>query len=408
MNIRNPLALALLMTASAASASPAPGTNQPLPTFNFGATASPFSMTAGANTTSDLDDQTFNCTSQDNLHIPWASCTAQQLKDRARFNGVCSPKSQACKDYMQRTLSGTNPAGTIAAYTPPPGSEWASPDCTHFPCRTKGSPGGEVEEIVVTGRRSPPPSSNYEDDPNFVGPRLPREQAPPAAFSANSAPPAPPPMTEKEYQKTLADMKGTYGDKVVDLGNKTYGVLDEKGDGMSICGPSGCSRGRQSEHQDAIQKARAEANAFTGTSGGGTSNPPKSGGQTAGGPPPSQDDDSGGSRSPRGMGAAFAGETGIASSGSGGSGYSASGASGGGSEGKTEVIKDSNGIKLNREFTYIKTAEIDRQIETEAKAFAKGQPGFAAPNEPLPGAVGDPPISPEHLGKIQAVANGEK
>lgn len=422
MNTLKPLAAAFLLLTSSASAA----TSQP-----FGATQSGtgggFSMTGGnggysnplsfANMSGSgpIPDASFTCSSMDNVHIPYASCTESQLSDRKRFNGECPAKSTACKEYLQRQLSGNNPAGTIAAYTPPPGQQWASPSCTHIPCRLADSP-AEGDEIVVTGRRKEPARPG---DDGFIGPPLPpgwgAQNGNGGVVSASNkqTPAGAPAMTEQDFQKSLEAVRETHGDRVVDLGNKTYGILDEAGDGMSICGPTTCSRGKQSDHQDKIQQARAENFAFnnnSNTPAGGNAGNNKTGGQTSGGTPPPADDTSGAPGGGGSLGREFADDQ-ASISGSGG-GDSSSGGSGSGNTGFGDgkgyiAVKPSEVAPVGSiQITHTALLKTEAEINNTQRAFNNGQTGFAAPNDDTGSDAGDPPISPEHLGKIQAVENG--
>jgi len=258
----------------------------------------------------------------------------------------------------------------------------------------------------------PKEGARYDQEPGFVGPPLPsgwgsqngnggvvsNTQATPLRLFA-------PMKNDADFKKTFQEIQKSYGDAPIDMGDNTYAILDKKGDGMMICGQGGCTPAKQSDHQDKIQQARAEDKSFSGTSGGGTP-PAKAGGQKSGGdgPPVNEAggrtaDATGGGGSPRDKGASFARESGIGGAGTSGSGE--------GSE-QTVALKfttEDRATIQGKGFTYIKTAEINEQVSRQEKAFAGGQPGFAAPNEPLPGTVGDPPVDERYLGKIQAVAN---
>lgn len=424
MNTLKPLAAALLFLASSASAQPTL-----FPTGSGNTTGGGFSLTSGnggyfnpvsyANATGSgpIPDASFACTSQDNLHIPYASCTEAQLADRKRFNGECPAKSTACKEYLQRQLSGSNPAGTIAAYTPPPGSEWASPTCQHIPCHTKAS-----AEAARRAAESPKPG-----DPDFMGPVLPPDFSPSGPLGLPSvlnspnfnslnvtSSPNPPAPTTADFSRAFDDAKASYGDRAIDLGNKQYGILDESGDGMDVCGLGGCQRGSQADHKDKIQQARAERFAFNNNddtpAGSGPGNT-KAGGQVAGGTPPPADDDSGSTGGGGGgsLGRGFADDQ-ASISGAGG-GDSSTGRSGGGDSafggGKGYIaVKPSEVAPVGSiQITHTALLKTESDINGAQRAFTSGQNGFAAPNDDTGSGAGDPPISAEHLGKIQAVAN---
>lgn len=401
MNIRKPLALALLMTASAASAQPF--ATSPQPTFNFFSTnASPFSLT-GSGSGDAIPDASFTCSSMENVHIPFASCTKEQLDDRKRFNGECPAKSTACKEYLQRSLSGANPAGTIAAYTPPPGQQWASPSCTHIPCLLADSP-TEGDEIVVTGRRQ---VSEKPRDDDFVGPVLPPNE--------NKLPPA---FDAKDFQKEIADARADSQNTIVDLGDNRYGVVLEDGT-VAVCGRGACNMPRPASEfpklAEQIQMATSinsginslnndNPNGFTAKSDKGKSAP-------GGGMPPPADDDSASSGSNGGgsLGRSFATDQANISGGGGGD-ASSSGSGGGASSGDGKgyiAVKPSEMEPVGRiKITHTALLKTEADINSAEKAFTSGKNGFAAPNDDTGSAAGDPPISPEHLGKIQAVENG--
>lgn len=421
MNTPNPLAAAFLLLASSASAA----TSQPFGTTQYG-TGGGFSMTSGnggysnplsfANMSGSgpIPDASFTCSSMDNVHIPFASCTESQLADRRRFNGECPAQSTACREYLQRQLSGNNPAGTIAAFTPPPGSEWASPDCQHIPCHTKAS--AEAARKAQEAAGATPPSSQTDPlglSPLAYGPQLPLGFNPKSVGGNTSAPT--PPMSDADFQRAFKEAQDSYGDNAIDLGNKSYGILDESGDGMSICGPTGCSRGNQSDHQAKIQQARAEQRAFNnnGDDPGGTTPPPggnKAGGQVAGGTPGGDDDSPSPSIGGNSLGRGFNDDQNSIAGTGGGGGDSASGSSGDGGfkgDGKGYIAVKPSEVQAvgSIQITHTALLKTESDINNAQRSFSSGQNGFAAPNDDRGSAAGDPPISPEHLGKIQAVAN---
>lgn len=419
MNTPKPLAAAFLLLASSASAA----TSQPFGTSQYG-TGGGFSLTSGnggysnplsfANTSGSgpIPDASFTCSSVDNVHIPFASCTETQLADRKRFNGECPAKSTACREYLQRQLSGNNPAGTIAAFTPPPDTEWASPTCNFIPCATKAS--AEAARRAAQGQNVAASPAPQPGEPGFIGPL--QDVAPSGPFGLNFASPTPapvPPVSEADFQRAFKEAQESYGDNAIDLGNKSYGILDEKGDGMSICGPTGCERGNQADHKDKIQQARAEQRAYNNNSKTADAGGNKASGQTSGGTPPAANDsdDSGapGGGGGGSLGRGFADDQ-ASISGSGGGGDSSSSRSGGGDsfgDGKGYIaVKPSEVAPVGSiQITHTALLKTESDINGAQRAFTSGQNGFAAPNDDTGSAAGDPPISPEHLGKIQAVAN---
>lgn len=75
--------------------------------------------------------------------------------------------------------------------------------------------------------------------------------------------------------------------------------------------------------------------------------------------------------------------------------------------GRQEAIKVAGpATNLDGVFTYTRLRENAAKINDAAQTFNEGQmPGFAAPNAPTPGTMGDPPLDEKYLGKIQAPAN---
>lgn len=400
MKTSNPLAAALLLIAASAAA-------QPLAT-GFGMTgtnsnASPFALQLAPGSAA-IDEMVFKCGT-----VPYVACTTTQtnLREAVRTSKKCpQPAIPACVDFLMKQSNSTNPAETIAAFTPPPGTQWASPDCTHIPCRLADAP-TEVSEIVVTGRRTGPGS--YEDAPGFIGP--------PSPFRTNSAPTAPnsqPAMSDSEYEQVFQGIKDSYGADAIDLGNKTYGILNNDGT-MSVCSPTDCRQAQQSEFADKIQQARAEAVAFTGASGGGQTNksvPSTPGinnaGQTGS---PNQADDTNPSDEAKGMGrqaaadsAAVSGDSG---SSSGGTSVASSGSPSPGGATPEQVIKTKAAALGSIEITYTRLQQTEDNIKGAAGAFNNGQmTGFASPNAPsASGRLAEPPVDEKYLGKIQASSN---
>lgn len=376
MKTRNPLAAALLLLASAASAQPyAPGAGAG---FSMtGTNSAPFSM-AGA--TAENDDMLFKCST-----VPYIACTTAQMNQREliRETRICPrPVSAACEDYLKRNPFGPNPAETIAAYTPPPGREWASPTCQRIPCRLADEPSAPGAAPAPT-----PASNSYEDDPGFIGP--------PSPFRASRSAPV---MSDAQFQQAFDSAKKEHGASAIDLGNKRYGILNDDGT-INVCGAQGCSKRPQSEFADQIQLARNESFSFNGASAGGRTNTgspavpgPGNAGQTNGSPNPA-DEVSSASDEARGSGndAGNFFRSGSDDSGS----RSGSGAGSGGSDGyasaagKDQVIK-TKAAELDGVYTYNKTQEIKATIEKTAGAVTGGVDGtFATPTNTPDANAGD-------------------
>lgn len=206
MNIKTPLPAALLLAASSASAqllSPGPGFSMTSPN------AGSFSLPAGP-----VDDVVFKCNTP-----PYIPCTDVHMNKREaiRIAGRCpEPASSACMDYLMRTSGSANPVQTIAAYNPPEGTKWASPDCTHIPCRLADSPSAPS----VTAAPKP-------GDPEFIGPI---QDPPPAPRAAQD-------------RAALADARSEIGQDgikgVVDLGNGRFAKMRDDGT-AEVCGRASC------------------------------------------------------------------------------------------------------------------------------------------------------------------------
>lgn len=398
MKTPTPLAAALLLIAASAAA-------QPLATgFSMtgaNSNASPFALQLAPGS-APVDEMVFKCGT-----VPYVACTTAQtnLREAVRVSKKCpQPAIPACVDFLMKLSNSTNPAETIAAYNPPPGTQWASPDCTHIPCRLADSPTAPsnpgASAQTLAGR-------SYEDEPGFIGP--------PSPFRTNNAAGStPPPMTDAEYEQVFQGIKESYGADAIDLGNKTYGILTDDGL-MSVCSPTDCRQAQQSEFADKIQQARAEAVAFTGASGGGQTNKtvPSTPGINNAGQTGSvnQADDTSPSDEAKGMGRQAAADSVAVSGTSGSSGSGSSVASSGSpsSGGATaeQVIKTKAAALGSIEITYTRLQQTEDTIKGAAGAFNNGQmTGFASPNAPAAsGRLAEPPVDEKYLGKIQASSN---
>ena len=396
MNTRTPLAAALLMTASAAFA-------QPLATPNF---AGPNGLGGGgAGLAAPLSDGDFSCSEAKLEHIPFAPCTTAQLNNReaVKISGKCpEPASNACKDFFGRLSGAGNISDPIAAYTLLPGQAWASPTCTHIPCRTVGSPTGAIP---------------YDQEPGFIGPPAPPVDRS-AAHSGES--PLPPAFDAKDFQKELADARANNEDpalKIIDLGNNRYGVVGPNG--VNVCGKGQCdikprpltsfvnikdqlqAANNINSGADSINNGQPKGNKSAGfTAQSNPSNLP--GASDNGSTPPSAHD----------VGAGIGGDQGRISKGFGTGAGSTGGAGGSDSGGDVaakdkEVIKvDGKTLKMPDGYTYTHLAETAAVLDKTATAVRKSGGVFAAPGENADDDSKGPPITPGVLGKTQAVANG--
>lgn len=373
MNIRNPLATALLMASSFATAQ-----------------TPSFSMTGGT-------DMVEKCGT-----VPYRACTPEELQERARragTTGYCLPLDASCQSNFMTGAGASNPTETIAAYTPPPGTQWASPDCQRIPCRTVGSPGGDVP---------------YDQQPGFIGP-----PAPP------KTPSGPPPFPPELFQQELANAQAQSPNPVIDMGDGRYGAVLEDGT-VAVCGQGQCAMprpasdfpGLEAKIQDARQQNASinsgmnSLNDGSGSiNGDNKSTPNKS---TPGADEPVDLANSGRTGSTTDMGPTPYGNSSAGSIGeefggdlerlSGGTGVEV--ASAGDSYNSPpymaeEVVKI-DGAKAKAEadkagYTYTR---IDAAAKNTEAIIKGGERAFDTTN----GRIGDPPVNEKYLGKIQAVA----
>lgn len=383
MNTRPPLAAALLLLASAAAAQPyAAGAGAGFSMTGVNTNAFSFSLPPGP-----VDDVVFKCGT-----VPYIACTDVHMNKREaiRIAGRCpEPASPACVEFLMKNSASANPAETIAAYTPPPGREWASPTCQRIPCRLADAPSA-VGFAAGFAAGPPPASSSYEDEPGFIGPPSPPKSSLPPAFDA------------KDFQKELAAARAESQNTIVDMGDNRYGVVLDDGT-VAVCGNGLCSRPRPASEfpklADQIQLARNESFSFNGASAGGRKNTgspsvpgPDNAGKTNGSPNPA-DEVTSASDEARGSGndAGNFFRSGSDDSGS----RSGSGAGSGGSDGyasaagKDQVIK-TKAAELDGVYTYNKTQEIKATIEKTAGAVTGGVDGtFATPANTPDANAGD-------------------
>lgn len=396
MKTLKPLAAALLLIGSSASAQ----------LLNPGA-GSGFSLTGNApapysfSLPSAVDDVVFKCGTP-----PYIPCTDVHMNKREaiRIAGRCpEPAIQSCIDFLMKNSPSSNPAETIAAYTPPPGTQWASPDCTHIPCRLADSPGTGATESGLP----------YDQQPGFIGPPAPPKNNLPPAFDA------------KDFQKELAEARADNQYPIVDLGDNRYGVVLDNGT-VSVCGRGQCTMPRPAaefpdlpERLQAAQSLNSGAGSINNDNPGGfslSSNKQtpdlNNAGRTAGGSPAVPDTSA--SDEARGFGEQAANDSAAISGTAGGlpgadSGGTSVASNGGGAAGGTEeVIKTRAEALGSIEITYSRLQKTEADIKGAAGAFNSGaMTGFASPNAPAPanGRLAEPPVDEKYLGKIQAASN---
>lgn len=393
-----PLAAVLLLTAthSMAQLALAPTANR----FPLGGMSSP----------AVLDDATFSCSSPLLVHIPYAACTEQQLEDRESFNGVCPPQSAACKDYMARSLSGANPLGTMAAYNPPDGTQWAAPGCVHIPCAL-----AEDKKKAKDPKPEPGVNDNIQGPPQMLdmpkgGPEGKMLQYPSGrveyCFDNSCTKTSGTPMTPSEAKKYL---KEQYADQ-----KQVANSLNGGGEPINASSGHDDKMGSNSADQTPPAHGGNNPTAYNGgptAPGGGSRTPGTDSAKNDGADVYNAQRDvastggDSGTAGPSGSGGP-SGSSGR--SGSGGSGSGSWGAGNSGRSGGDDEVIYAPGRKLDEvEVTYRGHQRLEQEIKRTAGTFNTGKlTGFAAPNEPVGGTAGDPPISPEHLGKQQFSANG--
>jgi hypothetical protein len=399
MKTLEPLAAALLLMAASASAQP----------FSAGA-GTGFNLTGNnsgglvlAPGSSPVDDMVFKCGT-----VPYVACTAAQLnlREAVRTSGKCpSPAIPACVDYLMKQSGSSNPAETIAAYTPPDGTKWASPDCTHIPCKLADDAGkGAIESGLP-----------YDQQPGFIGPPAPPKNNLPPAFDS------------KEFQKELAAARADSSNTIVDLGDNRYGVVLDDGS-VSVCGKGLCNMPRPASEFPKLAEQIQAANSINSGAKSLNSDNPNAGfqansekqapqtpsitnsGRTSGSPDNAAEDTSA-SDEAKGFGRQAAADS-VAVSGSdpssgAGSSVASNGSSSGGEAGAGQVIKTKAAALGSIEITYTRLQKTESDIKGAAGAFNNGQmTGFASPNAPAAsGRLAEPPVDEKYLGKIQAASN---
>ncbi|MDP3544098.1 MAG: hypothetical protein Q8T11_16650 [Elusimicrobiota bacterium] len=263
MKTLKPLAAALFLLSSPAAAQlltgPSGGGG-----FSFGGAGSLASQA------SPVTDFTFRCGTP-----PWKACTDVEMNQRQPIlmaRQCPAPVTAACTDFLMRELGASNPAETIAAYTPPPGREWASPDCQRIPCRLADAPSSSSPR-PAPGAGAVESGLPYDQQPGFIGPPAPSRNQGPQPFT-----------DENSFRQAMREQENLTPGKVVDLGNNTYAV--DTGDGNysigGLCSGAPCSGMPKPADQipglaDALQLANSinngNKNAF-----GPTSTPAPSGG----------------------------------------------------------------------------------------------------------------------------------
>lgn len=279
MNMKTPLAAALLLTALTASA------QLTLTQPQFSLTTTSQEPPAGtldlskynAPGTKIPSDQAFNCSTYSNLHIPYKFCTPEEETERLSFLGFCPWNNKPCKDYMERIMlpKGDSPAEVLGAKDSGPAAACQVPPCLAEP---------PAAAPIAASARTP-----QSGDSDFIGP------------------PVPPGFYDEQDKKELAKARTEIGDNgvkdVIDLGNGAIAKMRDDGT-VQMCGRgSGCAKPVPADSVDNPKIAEwvVENKGYAGVNnnpnGGGMksmSNPPSGrGAQSTEGAP--QDPGSGGS-----------------------------------------------------------------------------------------------------------------
>jgi len=254
MNLKIPLAAALLMTAASAFAQWAP-TPTPAPGLGIypSSTYSPPLLGVGTlgtfQMTTKPDDAAFDCSTEYNLHIPYASCTSQQAALRLSYIGPCG-SSMACANYFRRI----------------------APD----PVQLQGQVDGEAaakenaKQAALAGKT--PAAASAPGTPGWQGPLLPDDMI-------------------QQDEKAVAEARKEKGVKdVVALGGGHIAKMRDDGT-AEMCGRGSCEKPVPAETvkhpkiQEWVTNAEANRN-YAGDSGFGVTSAPPGGGMRAQSNPP--------------------------------------------------------------------------------------------------------------------------
>lgn len=413
-----PLAAALL-----AAASSAPAQSLAAPAFGFGPqSASPFGASSGS------VDMVEKCST-----VPYRACTTEELNMReARKAGTCTEKDFICqRRLMEASSQGNSALQQLGNEGTPSGTKPFYLLCGTVPYRSC-TPKEEKEKELAAADKAPKTeepgvNDNIQGPPQMLdmpkgGPEGKMLQYPSGrveycfdnSCSKTSGKPMTPAEAKKYLKEQYADQKqianslngggepinasrnaggGKSGDKSGDrMGSNSADETPVQGGNNPTAyggGPQTPGARTDSAKNDAADVYNAQRNvASTGGDSGsgrsGTVGPSGSSGPGSSGP------------------SSYSGRSGSSGSGSGSWGAGNSGRSGG----DDEVIY-APGRKLDEvEVTYRGHQRLEQDIKRTAGTFNTGKlTGFASPNEPVGGTAGDPPISPEHLGKQQFSAN---
>lgn len=209
MNIKTPLASALLMLASTAMAqllpytAPAPGVG------NYTDLTRPLSF-SNSYSGPIPDDAAFNCSTVYNVHIPWRDCTNEQVIARLSFFGLCPFDNMACNGYMERLKLSSN-FGDIQRQGTIDG-----------PAAVKAAAAEKPIETASAAGAPPQP-----DDPGFIGPLL-----PPGFYDAKD---------KAALAEARKEINNNGVKDVIDLGDG--GIAKMRDDGtVEMCSRSGCEK----------------------------------------------------------------------------------------------------------------------------------------------------------------------
>lgn len=250
MNLKTPLAAALLMTAASALANP-PLFPAPTPTFSL---TSPYADPLAAGnlslgsfqTTNMPDDAAFNCSSDYNLHIPYPSCTPQQAALRLSYIGPCG-SSLACQKYFQRIAPN--------------------------PVELQGQADGEA-------------AAKENAKAAAVAKKTPAGDTPAPTSGEIYGPPVPPGYYDEQDKKAVAEARreiGSNGVKdVVDLGGGKLAKMRDDGT-VEMCGRGSCEKPVPA---DKVENPKIQAWVVENKGYAGVQAPPNGGGMRMNSNPP--------------------------------------------------------------------------------------------------------------------------
>jgi len=232
MNIKPPLALALLMTASSAMAQLTLSL-PPLSLEGYQDPNAPASL--GLYSTKIPDDASFNCSTYYNMNfsltVKFEMCTPEQERSRLSFLGLCPLGNMACRNYMNRIMlpPNSNGAELLGAKDSGPNTPCQVPPCLN-------AAAAAPEEVAAEGAAPQPGSGEV--------------YGPPAPAGSDA-------QDKKALEKARKEI-GTNGVKdVVDLGNGNIAKMRDDGT-VQMCG-GGASACAEPVPADSVNNPKIQA-----------------------------------------------------------------------------------------------------------------------------------------------------